>query len=142
MLLTNRICLNVDVILHCFHFFVQIVLTLRTALSHWLHQLVVFFLFFHSSPFVIFSFKVKLCSKSIHDTNETSLFLFPNSIELSLRKSYHILSKIPSMEDNNEKSDCEMWSGSGNSLSSFNLEDDMSYFFWSLYYIHDQCAFL
>lgn len=41
------------------------------------------------------------------------------------------------MEDNNEKSDYEMWSGSGNSLSYFNLEDDMSYFFWSLYYIHD-----
>lgn len=41
------------------------------------------------------------------------------------------------MEDNNEKSEHEMWSGSGNSLSYFNLEDDMSYFFWSLYYIHD-----
>ncbi|KAH9694253.1 protein NUCLEOLAR COMPLEX ASSOCIATED 4 [Citrus sinensis] len=45
------------------------------------------------------------------------------SIELSLRKSYHILSKIPSMEDNNEKSDCEMWSGSGSSSEEGNLKE-------------------
>lgn len=45
------------------------------------------------------------------------------SIELSLRKSYHILSKIPSMEDNNEKSDCEMWSGSGSSSEEGSLKE-------------------
>lgn len=32
------------------------------------------------------------------------------------------------MEDNNEKSEHEMWSGSGNSLSYFNLEDDVLLF--------------
>ncbi|XP_024035106.1 uncharacterized protein C1604.06c isoform X3 [Citrus clementina] len=45
------------------------------------------------------------------------------SIELSLRKSYYILSKIPSMEDNNEKSEHEMWSGSGSSSEEGNLKE-------------------
>lgn len=76
MLLTNRICLNLDVILHCFHFYVQIVLTLRTALSHWLHQLVVFSLFFILLPLLFSLLRLNFVQKVFTILMKLNCFCF------------------------------------------------------------------